>query len=347
VKRSAGWLAALLAGPVCAGCLGVRPSELPSEPIAFTYRAPEEARRRAEDMLAERARGREPERVNRPGYNDMYATADGVVDYLSRVLGRTQGEDDRYPGRLALLDPRSGELTVVSAARRGSIPLDWSADHQRLLFAQPGEADFQIYEYEREQRTVRPVTYGPPAHTQGCYAADGRVLVAAVDTRASPQQSHLELSERGGRHPFRAISEGPADHSPTCAPDGDLAVFVRELGGGRAEIRSVRLDDPSAASQPLSPGQHPRFSYDGEWVAFAAPYQRQLRIWRIRPDGSGRAPIGRGVRNEARPTFSPDGRVVVYVAAEDLPRRHLYLRRFDGSGDRILFADGDGEYPVW
>ena len=109
----------------------------------------------------------------------------------------------------------------------------------------------------------------------------------------------------------------------------------------------MRLDEPSAASRRLSPGQHPAFSHDGKWVAFAAPYQRELRIWRIRPDGTGRAPIGRGMRHEARPAISPDGRVVAYVAAEDAPRRHLYLRRFDGSGDRILFSDGDGEYPVW
>jgi hypothetical protein len=37
---------------------------------------------------------------------------------------------------------------------------------------------------------------------------------------------------------------------------------------------------------------------------------------------------------------------VVYVAGVDF-RRHLYLRRFDGTGDRILLADGDGERPIW
>ena len=78
-----------------------------------------------------------------------------------------------------------------------------------------------------------------------------------------------------------------------------------------------------------------------------APVKRELRLWRIRPDGSGRAPIGRGMRQEARPAISPDGRLVAYVASESRPRRHLYLRRLDGTGDRILFADGDGQYPVW
>ena len=32
---------------------------------------------------------------------------------------------------------------------------------------------------------------------------------------------------------------------------------------------------------------------------------------------------------------------------DGLPKRHLYVRRFDGSGDRLLFADGDADHPVW
>jgi Tol biopolymer transport system component len=67
----------------------------------------------------------------------------------------------------------------------------------------------------------------------------------------------------------------------------------------------------------------------------------------MRPDGTARAPIGRGVREESSPAVSPDGRFVAFVAAEQAFRRQLYLRRFDGSGERILFADGDADYPVW
>ena len=33
-------------------------------------------------------------------------------------------------------------------------------------------------------------------------------------------------------------------------------------------------------------------------------------------------------------------------ATEDY-RETLYVRRFDGSGDRILYADSDASHPVW
>jgi len=332
----------LALGAACA-VGGIPEAELPDAQIAFTYRTSEEARRRAEDLTA----GAEPGagRPTRGGYNDIIASSDSFVDYFGRLFGKIS-EEEQYRGRLALLDPRTGEVSLVGAARRGSIALAWSSDHRRLLFTQPGDLDFQIYEYSLETQTVRPITHAPPAHTQACYGPDGRVVVVVVDGRVSPPRSHLAVSGRGGRRPFRRLTDGPSDHSPACAPGGAVVAFVRGMDPTRMELHILGLDSGDPPRR-LSPGQHPAFSRDGAWIAFAAPYQRELRLWRVRSDGTGRAPIGRGIRHEARPAISPDGRIVAYVAAEEPPRRHLYLRRFDGSGDRILFADGDGEYPVW
>ncbi len=237
-------------------------------------------------------------------------------------------------------------MTVVGAALRGSIPLAWSADRQRLLFAQPDGADVQLWELRRGADTVRRVTRGPLAHTQGCYGPDGRIVVVEVDVRAKPRRSWVAVSAEGGRGPFAPISAGPSDHSPTCTPHGGAVAYVREGRGGREQIWLSQLFS-AAGSRPLASGRQPRFSPAGDWIAFVAPVGGVWRVWRMRPDGTARAPIGRGVREESNPAISPDGRFVAYVAAEAEFRRQLYLRRFDGSGERILFADGDGDFPVW
>jgi hypothetical protein len=52
------------------------------------------------------------------------------------------------------------------------------------------------------------------------------------------------------------------------------------------------------------------------------------------------------VLDEEFPSCSPDGQLVAYAVVEE-HRDLLYVRRFDGSGDRILFADGDAARPVW
>ena len=69
-------------------------------------------------------------------------------------------------------------------------------------------------------------------------------------------------------------------------------------------------------------------------------------IWRARPDGSGKHPIGSSAHEERDPTVSPDGRFIVYVAEESGYQR-LMVRPLDGSGDRPLLKDGDGLLPAW
>ena len=322
-------------------------AELPEALVAIHYRTPEEARLHAEEReAAVRAGARRGGGSRQVGRGAGIAHTDDLGSVLSGVFGATP-EASRVPsGRLALLDPRTGDVTLVGAALRGSIPLAWSADRQRLLFAQSDGADVQLWELRRGADTVRPVTRGPLAHTQGCYGPDGTIAVVEVDVRAKPRRSWVAVSTEGGRGPFTPITPGPSDHSPTCTPHGGAVAYVRETQGGLEQIWLAQLSS-AAGSRPLASGRQPRFSPAGDWIAFAAPVGGTWRVWRMRPDGSARAPIGRGVREESNPVISPDGRFVAYVAAEAEFRRQLYLRRFDGSGERILFADGDGDFPVW
>jgi Tol biopolymer transport system component len=66
----------------------------------------------------------------------------------------------------------------------------------------------------------------------------------------------------------------------------------------------------------------------------------------MRPDGSGRTPLGKGAHDERSPAVSPDGRFVAFIAEESGLDR-LFVRRMDGSGDRILLGDGAVAWPVW
>jgi TolB protein len=122
-------------------------------------------------------------------------------------------------------------------------------------------------------------------------------------------------------------------------------VWVTRLPDGRDHLVALSLVGERSPRR-LGPGRDPAFGPDGHWVVFSAWIGDRWQLWRIRPDGTGRARVGTGALDEVQPAVSPDGRHVAYVVEED-HRSSLYLRRLDGSGDRILFRDGDAESPVW
>ena len=66
----------------------------------------------------------------------------------------------------------------------------------------------------------------------------------------------------------------------------------------------------------------------------------------MRPDGSARMAVGKGVLDESQPAVAPDGSSIVYVA-NSTGLDQLFVRRFDGTGDRLLFGDGAVAHPVW
>lgn len=347
---------AAVSASVGAACLGVagcastaiRGEEIPDLPIAFVYYDTEIARRRAEGISGEIERRRGPASGPTAGTEaGTVAPVKEITRYIQQTFGVRDGATtERFEGRLALFDPRTGEVDVVEGARKGAVPQDWSSDHKRLLFAQVVHDEIpHLYELDVTTGDVRRRTHGKMANPEGCYGPDGRIVFTSVDPRAPQRNARIMITDPGGGAP-KPLSLAKYAHYPTCAPDGSAVAYTTFSAGGRAQRVVVR--SPALAGKPriLSPGKEPSFSADGQWIVFSAKLKKEWTIWRIRPDGTGRAALGRGGFDEQRPSLSPDNRLFVYVVDTKF-RQRLYLRRVDGTGDRILLADGDGDRPVW
>ena len=334
------------------GCAGapIGAAEIPDAPIAIQWRDPVAARKHAELVEAQEAAAAKRPSDRAPGRPGV-ARVDQIAGYLKHIagVGRELPSEGDAAGRLALLHPRTGELEPVEAALRDAMPVAWSEPGRRLVFSQFDGEFRQLFELDLSRGEVRRLTHGPAAHARGCFLPDGSLVASAAGTEEiAPGAGERFVSRivrtRPGAAP-EALSEGPADHSPACAPDGGAVVWVAREGGGRDWLMSrAPLDAPP---RRLGPGREPSFSRDGQWVLYSAPVRRSShRILRVRPDGSGRAPVGDTALEEHAPAFSPDGRLALVVVSDGTSRR-LHVRRVDGSGDRILFDDGDAEYPVW
>ncbi|HXV35839.1 MAG TPA: hypothetical protein VEC18_01750 [Myxococcota bacterium] len=346
MSRAPERLAAALALAAC-GCHGValQRHEIARQPIAFIFHSESEARERAEAHARLALPG-----TSRTRGEPSVLHLNSLRDHLEAALGLRDA--DPIPGRLALLDPRSGRVTPLASAQRGAIPLAWSADRDRLLFAQRDRGTLQLFELDLESQVVSQRTIGPDHHPQGCYGPDGRLVVViakraprgSTPTARASLVSQLALMHADGS--FAAISPGPMDGDPSCSSDGASVAYARSFARADSEIwlHSFELGRPEHA---LAPGREPAFSPDGEWIAYTRSEKIPPTLWRIRRDGSGRSRLGWGSGSaEYGPAFSPDGALVVYESQAG-DRYRLSVRRFDGTGDSVLLADGDGTHAVW
>jgi Tol biopolymer transport system component len=344
VRRFATCLAtSVLAAPGC-HTPGVARDEFPEQPIAFVYHTEGEARQRAESVSAPPARGS----VGAPGRAGIF-DVNALHEFLDDAFG--SASDVSFEGRLAFLDPRSRRLSVLESARKGAIPQDWSADRNRLLFAQRDSQTPQLYEFDRRSGAVSQLTRGPDRHPQGCYGPDGRLVVVVerieeAEFAGNQRRWVSRIGIAGPGNEIETISAGPLDADPACAPDGTALAYVRFLSRERSEIRVYYFTDGDTA-RAIARGRDPVFAPDSKWIVYSQRVDDQPTLWRIRRDGVGRARLGKGSgADEVGPAVSPDGSLVVYESVLE-NRYRLFLRRFDGTGDQVLFSAGDGTHAVW
>ena len=332
---------------VASGCQapGVAREEIPEDPIAFIFHPEGEARRRAE-AYAKQGAADTPSRFE----ISTVIHLNSFRDYLEEAFGSRN--NDEFAGRLSLLNPRTRRVAVLESARKGAIPLAWSPDRDRLLFAQWDLGKLQLFEFERDSRVVSQVTGGPDHHPQGCYGPDGRLIAVvakqaeSTEDRSGRKKLVSRIAVMGPSDAVESISLGPTDGEPACSPDGTAVVYVRLFPDSRGEIwvHSFADDEPA---RPIARGREPSFSPDGEWIVYSRAVGKTLALWRIRRDGTGRTRLGRGSgTDEYGPAVSPDGSLVVYESVFR-NRYRLFVRRFDGTGDSVLFSDGDGTHAVW
>ncbi|UCE86499.1 MAG: PD40 domain-containing protein [Deltaproteobacteria bacterium] len=333
ITRTRGLVAIALAllAPACLGGV-ITAAEIPGAPIAFVYRTPEEGRRRAE-LLEQRDRA--PQRAGVMQLDDLDVWLDGGSDRRGELL--------EFAGRMALLDPRTAEVRTFDAVARGAAPLAWSRERERLLFASARRGPAQLFELDLRTEEIRTATRGPAVHASGCYGSDGFLAYSEARRTGNGVRVRIVVREADGR-PERALTPGPFDHNPTCPPDGRWILYVSSRPDGREQLMRADLD--GSPPRRLGFGRDPAFAPDGSWVVYSAQIGGRWQLWRMRPDGSGKASLGRGVTDEFSPSVSPDGRYVVYES-EERGRESLFVRRFDGSEQRVLLSKGDGAHPVW
>lgn len=231
----------------------------------------------------------------------------------------------------------------------GAVPCDWSADGLRLLVgkADTGGKAMSLYTWNRATGAWTRVQRGPVG--SGAGLADGPILLAwhgPIKLERGQFSSGIWVRTNQNEN---ALLPGSRDgQTPDLSPDGRTVVFARSEKGTThgPSIYLASLGD--AEPRFVTRGANPRFSRDGQWIAFTRVSEGNSDVWIMRADGSAKRHVTRTSYDEEFPAPSKDGRFVVYASSRGNDDESLlYVSRVADGVEREIVHGGLNSRPVW
>ncbi|MDH3290198.1 MAG: protein kinase [Gemmatimonadota bacterium] len=229
-----------------------------------------------------------------------------------------------YTKRLGDPDPAQADVWTVSAeggeavAVTRGVATDWNAawspDGQYLYFASNRGGSMNLWRVRIDERsgatlrTPEPVTTPATSLAHISVSRDGRHIVYSSVLVTSNIQS-VTLNPRTATvvgEPVWVTTGSRRWSSPDPSSDGKSVVFYSltepegDIYVARANGAGLRRVTGDSAIDRM-----PRWSPDGEWIAFFSNRGGGLQLWMIRPDGSDLRQLTDGRAGVA--AWSPDG----------------------------------------
>jgi Tol biopolymer transport system component len=200
---------------------------------------------------------------------------------------------------------------------------------------------------KEDARRAIQITSGAGRYVDLSWTPEGKIIYASD---ASGTADIWEMDADGANQ--RQLTAGAGrNYAPVVSPDGRFALFHSNRTGVWQIWRMNRDgSDPLALTSAKEGSNWPRVSPDSRWVIYEHAESGALAtLWRVPIDGG--APIHLTDKLSARPSISPDGRLIAYWQKDQEPNApwRIAVINFEGGQFVNLFdvpqsrANGNSE----
>jgi TolB protein len=275
----------------------------------------------------------------------VHRFADDIVFNLTGEKGVAQTRIafvsgvSRTAKEIFIMDYDGESLSAATGNQSINLSPRWSPDSRQIAYTsyRNGNPDLFLLNFDSGRRDVLSAQRG--LNATPAWSPDGQWIVVAMSSGGG---TNLHLMPKAGGTP-RPLTTGSAIAvSPSFSPNGRQIVFNSDRGGNpQIYIMDVDGSNLRRVTFQGTYNASPRWSPRGEKIAFMCRLGGN-QICLINPDGSGQQQLTTAGNNE-EPTWSPDGRHLVFTSTRD-GRRDLYVMHADGSEQRRLTNNGRENY---
>lgn len=254
------------------------------------------------------------------------------------------GPATRRVKRLAMMDQDGENHKFLTDGRNMALTPRFSPNMQKITYLEFNGNNPRVYLLDLDTNRRQVLGNFPGMTFAPVFSPDSSKVLLSYANNGATNIYEMDLKTRKTRQ----ITYGSAiSTSPSYSPDGSKIVFNSDRGGSQ-QLYIMDADGSNVERISYGNGRYgtPTWSPRGDYIAFTKMSGGAFYIGVMYPDGTGERLLADGYLVEG-PTWSPNGRVLMYFRQDRGAPVRLYSIDLTGYNERRIVTPAEASDPAW
>lgn len=255
------------------------------------------------------------------------------------------GRATRRIKRLAMMDQDGENHRFLTDGRNLVLTPRFSPNMQKITYLEYVGNSPRVYMLDLDSNRRQVLGNFPGMTFAPVFSPDSSKVLLSYANHGSTNIYEMDIKTRKTRQ--ITYGNGAISTSPSYSPDGSKIVFNSDRGGNQ-QLYVMNADGSDVQRISFGKGRYatPVWSPRGDYIAFTKMANGAFYIGVMYPDGSGERLLADGYLVEG-PTWSPNGRVLMYFRQDRGSPVRLYSIDLTGYNERRIVTPAEASDPAW